>query len=140
MSTTEYSQWFPVVRIYQDNRKITHFEDGEIELQSAGEIGSLSEAIPGGRLIFRRTDAGYDYDWHPTPARQFIMMMNGEIEIEVGDGEVRRIRGGQTLFLEDTRPPGHRTRNVGETPRWSVFVQTDAAVPYRPLIPDEQNG
>lgn len=123
--------WFPVVRIYADSEGVTHFEDGEIELHPAGEIGSLSDAIPDSRVVFRRTDEGYDFDWHPTPARQFIMMMNGEIEIEVGDGETRRITGGQTLFLEDTEAPGHKTRNIGVTPRWSVFVQTESSVPYR---------
>ena len=124
--------WYPVVRIYTDGSGITRFEDGQIPLHESGPIGSLSDAIEGARVRFRRTDGDYDYDWHPTPARQFIFLMNGEIEIETGDGEVRRFSGGETLFLEDTSPPGHRTRNIGETPRWSVFVQTDAPVPYRP--------
>ncbi len=124
---------FPVVRIFADGTGTTHFEDGCIELEPAGAIGSLSDAIPGGRVFFRRTDDDYDYDWHPTPARQFIILLNGEIEIETGDGEMRRIAGGEVLFLEDTTAPGHRTKNVGETPRWSVFIQTDAPVPYVPL-------
>lgn len=122
---------FPVVRIYQDESNVTHFEDGEIETTEAGPIGFLSEAIPNARVVFRITEADYDYDWHPTPARQFIAMVTGAIEITVGDGETRTIRAGQTLFLEDTRPPGHKTRNVGETPRYSIFIQTEAEVPYR---------
>ncbi|TVR73282.1 MAG: hypothetical protein EA427_02300 [Spirochaetaceae bacterium] len=122
---------FPVVRIYTDATGTTHFEDGVIPLHRAGPIGSLSDAIEGARLRFRRTDGDYDFDWHPTPARQFIFLMNGEIEIEVGDGEVRRLAGGETLLLEDVTPPGHKTRNIGESPRWSVFVQTDAPLPYR---------
>jgi hypothetical protein len=125
------------VRIYTGTDGITHFEDGRIPLEPAGEIGDLSKAIPGGTVCFRRTDGDYDYDWHPTPTRQFILMMSGAIEIEVGDGEVRRITAGQTLFLEDVAPPGHRTRNAGPTPRWSVFVQTDEDVPYVPVLPGE---
>ncbi|NBC28799.1 MAG: hypothetical protein GVY29_02280 [Spirochaetes bacterium] len=57
-------------------------------------------------------------------------MMSGEIEIEVGDGEKRRIRAGDTLFLEDTEPPGHKSRNIGEVPRYSVFLRTEAPVPF----------
>ena len=124
--------WYPVVRIFTDKSGTTRFEDGEIPLQASGPIGSLSESIGEVRVQFRRTDGDYDYSWHPTPARQFIFLMNGEIEIETGDGEVRRFSGGTTLFLEDVTPPGHRTRNIGETPRWSVFARTDAPVPYRP--------
>ena len=127
----ETNQWYPVTRIYTDATGVTHFEDGEVVLHPGGEIGSLSESIQPSSLVLRRTDAGYDYDWHPTPARQFIFLMTGSIEIEVGDGEKRTFSGGTTLFLEDTEPPGHRTRNVGPTPRWSAFVQTDAPVDYR---------
>ncbi len=122
---------FPVTRIYADNAGVTHFEDGVIKLAPGGPIGMLSEPISTDRAIFRSTDAEYAYDWHPTPARQFILMMSGEIEIEVGDGSVRRFTVGDTLFLEDTSPPGHRTRNIGAVPRYSVFIQTDAPVPYR---------
>jgi mannose-6-phosphate isomerase-like protein (cupin superfamily) len=132
MNPTKQSGWFPVIRIRADEAGVTHFEDGAIPLDPAGPIGSLSVPVPDARVLFRSTGPDYDYDWHPTPARQFIFMMSGEIEIETGDGEIRRIGAGQTLFLEDTTPPGHRTRNVGETPRLSVFVQTDAPVPYRP--------
>lgn len=123
---------FPVVRIYQDESGITHFEDGEIETSSAGPIGFLSETIPDARIVLRVTEAEYEYDWHPAPERQFIAMLTGAIEITVGDGEIRTIRAGETLLLEDTQPPGHRTRNVGETPRYSIFIQTDADIPYHP--------
>jgi hypothetical protein len=124
---------YPVTRIWSDEAGVTHFEDGEITLSDGGKIGMLSEPMSVDRAIFRSTGSDYDYDWHPTPARQLILMMTGAIEIETGDGEVRRFTAGDTIFLEDTTPPGHRTRNVGAVPRYSVFIQTDAPVPYRPV-------
>lgn len=122
---------YPVTRIYSDENGVTHFEDGAVALAPGGEIGMLSDSIPGCSIVFRSTGADYDYDWHPTPARQFVLLMTGEIEVEVGDGTVRRFHAGDTLFLEDTEPPGHRTRNTGAVPRYSVFIQTDAEVGYR---------
>lgn len=122
---------FPVIRIFQDESGVSHFEDGDVETRSSGAIGFLSEEIPDATIILRVTEADYDYDWHPTPARQLIAMMTGAIEITVGDGETRTIRAGETLFLEDVAPPGHKTRNAGETPRYSIFIQTDAPIPYR---------
>lgn len=127
---------FPVTRIHSDASGTTHFEDGMIDIAAAGPLGMLSDPIATARTIFRSTGADYDYDWHPTPARQFILMMSGEIEVEVGDGEVRRFTAGDTLFLEDTSPPGHRTRNIGAVPRYSVFIQTDAPVPFRAIPRD----
>ena len=128
---TRNEEFFPVLRIYSDAGGVTHFEDGRIELRSAGEIGRLSDAIGPAEVVFRSTGADYDYDWHPTPARQFVVVVTGAIEIEVGDGERRVIEAGTTLFLEDTEGQGHRTRNVGAVPRYSIFIQTAAAVPYR---------
>lgn len=130
--STDASAWYPVIRVFSDDAGITHFEDGEVALYPSGPIGALSHPIAGATARFRVTGDDYDFDWHPTPARQFILLMSGAIDLEVGDGEVRTIRAGETLFLQDTEPPGHRTRNAGETPRWSVFIQTDAAVEYRP--------
>ena len=127
------TEGFPVTRIWADDNGTTHFTDGRIDLADGGSIGMLSDLIPCEGTIFRATGADYDYDWHPTPARQFIFMMSGEIEIEVGDGEVRRFRAGDTLFLEDTEPPGHKSRNIGKVPRYSVFVRTDAPVAFRAL-------
>lgn len=125
------SHVFPVIRIYSDDTGVTHFEDGEVSLHPGGAIGNLSAAIGPATVHLRATGADYDYDWHPTPARQLIAMMSGAIEIEVGDGERRTITVGQTLFLEDTDPPGHRTRNIGDVPRYSIFIQTDGTIDYR---------
>ena len=122
---------FPIVRIYSDEEGESHFQDGYLPLEDAGEIGSLSPRIGEASIFFRGNEPDYDYDWHVAPARQFILMMTGEIEVRVSDGEARRIRPGEALFLEDVRGKGHKTRNVGTTERLSVFVQTDAPVDFR---------
>jgi hypothetical protein len=101
----------------------TRFDEIEIPLADAGEIGRLSEPVAAESVIFRETGADYDYDWHPAPARQLVVLLDGEIEIEVGDGELRRFGGGEVLLLEDTTGRGHRTRNVGAVPRRSLFVR-----------------
>lgn len=124
------SERYPVTRVVADAEGVTRFEDGYIELAESGPIGLLSDPIVTDRVIFRSTAAGYDYDWHPAPRKQFILMMSGAIEIETGDGSIRQFVQGDTLLLEDTRPPGHRTRNVGSVPRYSVFIQTDADIPF----------
>ncbi|MCC5808122.1 MAG: hypothetical protein JJU00_17470 [Opitutales bacterium] len=111
-----------VTRIYADASGVTRFEDREIPLQAAGEIGRLSETMPGRGLIFRETEDTYDFDWHPAPRRQWIVLLDGEIEIEAGDGEVRCFRGGDVLQLEDTEGRGHRTRQLSAGVRRSLFI------------------
>lgn len=102
---------------------VTFFRDLEIPLESAGAIGRLSETRPGVGVIFRETDDTYDYDWHPAPRNQWLFLLDGEIEIETGDGATRRFRGGDVLLLQDAGSPrGHRTRQLSAGVRRSVFI------------------
>ena len=103
----------------------THFSDVEIPLADAGAIGRLSGVVPATGVIFRETPADYDYDWHPAPRRQYIVLLDGEIEITVGDGETRRFRGGDVLLVEDTDGRGHRTRTADGKMRRSIFIALD---------------
>jgi hypothetical protein len=111
-----------ITRVYSDPSGVSHFGEIDIGLADSGPVGRLSERFPVKSIIFRENDAGYDYDWHPAPERQYIMLLDGEIEIEVGDGEKRIFRGGDVIFVEDTEGKGHRTRVTNNRPRRSVFV------------------
>ena len=122
MGTGEPQPSMRVTRVYADAQGESHFEDMEVGLRDAGPIGHLSEPWPAKAVIFRRNDPGYDYDWHPAPRRQFIVLLDGAIEIEVSDGERRTLCGGEILLLEDTEGRGHRTRNVEARERHSVFI------------------
>lgn len=103
----------------------THFGDIEIPLSDAGSIGRLSDMVPATGIVFRETPADYDYDWHPAPRRQYIVLLDGAIEITVGDGETRRFQGGDVLLVEDTEGRGHRTRTVDGKTRRSLFIALD---------------
>ncbi|HUP19223.1 MAG TPA: hypothetical protein VM778_04625 [Gemmatimonadota bacterium] len=111
-----------IARVWADDDGVTHFDEVEIPLADAGEIGRLSETFPAVGVVFRENDPDYDFDWHPAPRRQLVVLLDGSIEIEVGDGEVRRFAGGDVVLLEDTGGRGHRTRNVEPTARRSLFV------------------
>ena len=111
-----------VTRVYADERGETHFADVAIKLSPAGEIGRLSGPIAAKSIIFRKNDPGYDYDWHNAPARQFIVLLDGAIELEVSDGSRRTLRGGDVLLMEDTSGKGHRTRHVEPSERRSIFI------------------
>ena len=100
----------------------SRFEEMEIELTDGGEIGRLSEPYAASSVTFRETDPDYDYDWHRAPRRQLIVLLDGEIEIEVTSGEKRRFSGGDLVLVEDTTGTGHRTRALGQLPRRSLFI------------------
>lgn len=114
-----------ITRIYADDDGHSRFEDIEIPLKDAGDIGRLSERVPVKGVIFRENDATYDYDWHHAPQRQYVVMLDGEIEIETSKGEKRTFRGGDIILAEDITGRGHRTRTTNNQPRRSLFITLD---------------
>lgn len=114
-----------VTRVYADPAGESHFAEHVVPLHDRGRIGHLSAELPARSIIFRENDPAYEYDWHVAPQRQFILLLDGAIEIETSDGERRVFRGGEVLLLEDTTGRGHRTRNVEARARRSAFVVLD---------------
>lgn len=123
-----------ITRIYATPDGESHFQEVEVALEEAGEIGRLSEAWPAGSVTFRETGSDYDYDWHHPPERQLVLLLDGAIEIEVSGGETRRFAGGDVLLAEDLTGRGHRTRAVEPGVRRSLFVSlpTHASIDYTP--------
>lgn len=113
---------FHYTRLYADVDGHSRFEEKAIQMKSSGTIGFLSEMIPVEGIIFREVEPAYDYDFHNAPQRQFLVLLDGEIEIETSLGEKRIFRAGEILLLEDVTGKGHRTRNVQQKPRRSLFI------------------
>ena len=111
-----------ITRIFSDEEGESYFEDLEIPLIDQGEIGYLSENFEVKRLQFRKVSADYDYDFHHAPQKQFIVLLDGGVEIETSLGELRRFQTGEILLVEDTVGKGHKTRNLEKKERTSLFI------------------
>ncbi len=110
-------------RVYTDENGDSNFDDVEIELQDQGTIGWLSRNYPVKEIQFRRNNANYDWDYHNAPARQFIVLLDGEIAITTSKGITRYFEGGDILLMEDIDGKGHKTRNVKDQLRHSIFIK-----------------
>lgn len=118
-------RYITIVRIYTGADNRSHFEDIRVPLKDGGDIGFLSDAMKATGVVFRETGGDYDYDFHTAPRRQLVVNLEGEVEIEVGDGTRRILRSGDILLAEDTTGQGHISRAVGGRPRKSLFISLD---------------
>ncbi|MCC5931598.1 MAG: hypothetical protein JJU28_20290 [Cyclobacteriaceae bacterium] len=109
--------------IYSDADGESHFEDVEIPLNEGGKIGRLSEHFPVTSLQFRENTPDYDWDFHNAPQKQYIVLLDGEIEITTSLGEKRIFKGGDILRVEDTEGKGHKTKNLIKSTRKSLFIK-----------------
>jgi hypothetical protein len=89
----------------------------------------IGDNVPASTAFFGGFDAGWgahDLEsrlYHPTPAVQFFVVLEGEFSITTTGGETRRFRPGDVLRLEDTAPcKGHITV-VGDKPGLTMFVR-----------------
>ena len=113
---------FSVTRIYSDENGDSHFADLKIPLTESGQVGRLSAPIPAFSVIFREVESSYDWDFHPAPQKQFIVLLEGLIEIETSLGDKRTFKAGDILLVEDTTGKGHKTKNLIPEIRKSLFI------------------
>lgn len=111
-----------ITRVYTDGVGESCFEDIEMLLHNEGEIGFLSKEVVVKEMVFRKVKPTYDFDFHNAPAKQYIILLDGEIEIETSRGEKRIFKGGEILLMEDTAGKGHKTKNLQDIERRSVFI------------------
>lgn len=96
----------------------THFEDISVPMTPVVFVPGIplvdvATGRPVTELQFARVEAGYASDWHPAPRRQFVLVLSGEMEVTVADGESRSFGPGSVFLVEDTAGAGHQTRAVG---------------------------
>ena len=106
-----------VVRIYTGSDNQTHFQDVTLDT-----FAELSARVGEGPVRLNQGPAKSSLDFHNAPRRQYVVIMSGEMEIEIGDGTTRRLGPGDVLVAEDVTGKGHITRGVGTDPRVTLAV------------------
>jgi quercetin dioxygenase-like cupin family protein len=114
-----------ITRLYVDAKGETHFEDVDIPYVESGAGGRTSKRYPAAGIVFRETAGTYDYDWHNAPRKQYIVNLDGAVDITVSDGETRRIGAGEVFLVEDVTGKGHISKAVDGKMRHSIFVPVD---------------
>ena len=93
--------------------------------QSHMEEYNPPDILPAVSVVFRRHEPGNFIDWHTAPRKQFIVTLEGQVEIGTGDGTVHRLGPGDMMLAEDLTGQGHTTRAVGAIPRVSIAIPLD---------------
>jgi hypothetical protein len=104
-------------RLYTGADGQSHLE--ELDPDSHPSLTTL-QATKG--VVFRATPAGHFHDWHNAPRRQYVITLEGEVEIGLGDGTVRRFGAGHVTLAEDLTGRGHTTRVVGTKRRVTATI------------------
>jgi hypothetical protein len=115
------------VRVYADAAGESHFEDVYLPVERysspTGSEEARSASLGAAELVFRTVlSEASAVTPHNAPERLLIVQLNGTVEVEVSDGEVRRFGPGSALVVEDTSGKGHVTRTLSPEPRVTLIA------------------
>jgi quercetin dioxygenase-like cupin family protein len=116
------------VKVTDDGNGGSRFEDAEVVQAETLYTENtppvlVSSAIPATGLAFVTLPPDVrETGWHPPPHRQFVVILDGEFELETADGDRRRFRPGEVLLVEDLQGRGHVTRALTDRPASFVAI------------------
>jgi hypothetical protein len=75
----------------------------------------VSASYPASRVRLTHIPAGMrEVAWHTVPEPNLCVRLDGSVEYETSDGEVRRVPAGSFVLVEDTHGKGHLSRHSPE--------------------------
>lgn len=101
------------IRLFTGADNKSHFKDEKIP-QNDSPYGKITESIQANTVVFGEIDEPKEISWHNPPRPQYVIMLHGAMEIEVGNGDKRIFREGDILLAEDVTGQGHVTRAASE--------------------------
>ena len=120
-----------ITRIFTGPDGLSHAEDIELKLGPRGVADMLKAT--GAEFSRRPPTQGADprnkaaspagsKEWHTGPARQFVITLTGNSEVEVSGGVHVAAGPGHINLIEDTTGKGHITRNFGPDDRVVITI------------------
>src|SRR6202790_5861369 len=120
-----------ITRIFTGPDGLAHAEDIDLKLNARGATDMLKAT--GAEFSVRPPTSGANPrntaatdpaagGWHTGPARQFVITLSGNSEVEVSGGVHILAGPGHINLIEDTTGKGHVTRNFGPEDRIALTI------------------
>ena len=131
VATAQNRKHVVITRIFTGPDGLAHAEDIDVTLNARGASemfkatgAEFSVRAPTAGANPRNTTASDPNDpgWHTGPARQFVITLSGQSEVEVSGGVHVLASPGHINLIEDTTGKGHITRNFGPEDRIALTI------------------
>ena len=110
-----------VVRLYTGDDGESHFEEIDLPYEKVAEA-ERTAVEDAQNIHFRRYQPGNFIDWHVAPRRQYVITLEGQVEVGLGDGTKRVFGAGDVLLADALTGRGHTTAVYGDNVRVSVAI------------------
>jgi hypothetical protein len=108
------------LRIYATPDGESHFDEVELpttkrSVHPDAVPFEVSASYQASRVRLTRIPAGMrEVAWHTVPEPVLTVRLDGSVEYETSDGEVRHVQAGSFVLVEDTHGKGHLSRHSAE--------------------------
>ena len=108
------------------------FREEALALSEGTPAAMLSPLCPSSGYQFRHSPVGFRSEFHCTGVPQWLVVLQGQMEIGLQDGSTRVFSAGDSFFSDDTLPVGavfdpglhgHWSRQVGDQPLVTFFIR-----------------
>ena len=111
-----------LTKLFTGNDNKSYFLEIDTVFEDKYPLGNYSKKYKVKEMMFRDFEKGTSFDWHTAPQPQYIIYLEGEIEIEASGGEKRIFKPGDVLFATDLTGKGHITKTL--TKGRSIIITT----------------
>ena len=101
----------PIFHMFTGDDGESHIREMALSEQPSQEKSQRTKEIS-----FRQMPADLVMDWHNAPRRQYVIVMQGQMEIGFKDGTAQRCNPGDAVLAADLTGGGHTTRVVSNGP------------------------
>lgn len=124
---------FTVVELYTDTDGRARFREHALVLGEGTPASRLTALAPSAGWQWRESPPGFESGFHCTGEPQWLVVLQGRMEIGLQDGSTRVFGPGQAFYSNDVLPEGatfdptvhgHRSRLLGDEPLRTLFVRT----------------
>ncbi|RZL84935.1 MAG: hypothetical protein EOP76_21440 [Variovorax sp.] len=123
---------FTRVVLFTDTDGRARFREEAVDLPEGTPSSQLSALFPSDGFQLRHSPVGFRSSFHCTVTPQWVVILQGQMEIGLQDGSSRVFRPGDHFYSDDRLPDGasfdaavhgHWSRQLGDAPLVTMFVR-----------------
>ena len=98
-----------IARLFTGDDGQAHWDEIEIELvRPDGKLTAFGPEEAAVGVQFAAVPPQATGPWHNAPRRQYLVVLEGTLTLEIGDGTIRAFGPGTAFLVDDLTGQGHR--------------------------------
>lgn len=110
-----------LIRMFTGPDERSHLEELTPTRERLNEVVELVDLLPLEGRANLRLATGTVPELHPAPRNQYLVVLEGELDVIVGDGQTMAVGPGDVIQVEDTWGEGHVLRFRNGCQRYAFF-------------------